>query len=318
MSHLAPYQDPNLIVGTETSDDAGVYKISNDIALVQTVDFFTPIVDDPYLYGQISAANALSDVYAMGGKPLTALNICCFPKDFPLAPLEKILKGGQDKATEAGVVVLGGHTVQDTELKFGMAVTGLIHPDKALTNKNAKSGDALILTKPLGTGIITTAIKKKKASQELIDRVCHWMAVLNKSAAECLSEFNVHACTDITGFGLTGHTFQMAKASQVSFEIDVASLPHYSEALELAKKGYVTGADKTNREYVKDVIQFTKSFPKEWESLLFDPQTSGGLFISLPNSEASSLLNKLHLSGVSEARIVGRVTSQKSFYLKFS
>lgn len=315
---LKPYTDDRLLVGISTSDDAGVYQISPDTALVQTVDFFTPIVDDPYIFGQIAAANALSDIYAMGGTPLTALNICAFPSDFDVEPLQKILQGGQDKAEEANVVILGGHTVQDSDLKYGMAVTGFIHPQKIYTNKHAKTGDALILTKPLGTGILTTAIKKRKASSETIEKVCRSMAELNKTAAQVLSQYTVHACTDITGFGLTGHSFQMAKASQVGFKFYVDNLPHYPEALQFAKEGCITGADKTNREYVKGYIELEKNFPKEWENLFYDPQTSGGLFISLPKEEVDSLLNTLHSQGITEACYIGEVFASNKPLLRFA
>ncbi|OGP04404.1 MAG: selenide, water dikinase SelD [Deltaproteobacteria bacterium GWA2_38_16] len=300
-------RNANVLVGTETSDDAGVYQISQDLALVQTVDFFTPIVDDPYVFGQIAAANALSDIYAMGGTPLTALNICAFPTDFPLEPLQKILQGGHDKAHEANTVILGGHSVQDDQLKYGMSITGIIHPQKIYTNKGAKVGDQLILTKPLGTGIITTAIKKRKASSETIEKVCTWMALLNKSAAEAMANFTIHACTDITGFGLTGHSYQLADASHVSLRFYSDRLPLYSEALSFAKKGYLTGANKTNREYVKGMIEFQKKCAEEFEAILFDPQTSGGLLISLPKEEAPSLLNKLHTANLKEAQIIGEV-----------
>lgn len=305
-------------MGIETNDDAGVYQISPDLALVQTVDFFTPIVDDPYTYGQIAAANALSDIYAMGGKPLTALNICAFPTDFPLEPLQMILKGGQDKAQEADVVVLGGHTVQDMELKYGMAITGQINPQKIYTNKGAKAGDALILTKPLGTGLITTAIKKRKADDQTIEKVCAGMALLNKSAADCAASYTIHACTDITGFGLVGHSFHIAQGSQVGLHFNSTDLPHYPEALTFAKKGYLTGADKTNREYVRGFVEFQNRFPIEWESLFFDPQTSGGLLFSLPKDEAPLLLQKLHDAGLKDSHIVGYVFSTEKPIVRFS
>lgn len=317
IAHLKTPSDPNLLVGTETADDAGVYKISDEMALVQTVDFFTPIVDDPYIYGQIAAANALSDVYAMGGHPLTALNIAAFPSSLPIEVFQKILSGGQDKAREAGVVVLGGHTVSDPELKYGMAVTGLIHPQKIYTNKGAREGDALILTKPLGTGILTTAIKKKKASKESIEYVCHWMTQLNKIAAEIMAEFTIHACTDITGFGLTGHAFQLAQASSKGLLIESDCLPYYEEALYFAKKGVLTRADRTNRLYVKDAIWFERTFSKEWETLFFDPQTSGGLFISLPEEEALPLLKKFHAAGLKESRRIGSVFRSDRAILRF-
>jgi len=317
ISYLKPSTDPNLLVGTQTADDAGVYKISDEIALVQTVDFFTPIVDDPYVYGQIAAANALSDVYAMGGRPLTALNIAAFPSSLPIEVLQRILAGGHAKAEEAGSILVGGHTISDPELKYGMAITGLIHPQKIYKNKGAKEGDALILTKPLGTGIITTAIKKKKASKETIDYVCYWMSQLNKTAAEIMSEFHIDACTDITGFGLTGHAFQLAEASHVGLLIESDNLPCYPEALDFARKGTLTGADKTNRRYVKKAVWFERSFPQEWEALFFDPQTSGGLLIALPHEEAMPLLKKFHAAELKESRLIGSVFKSERPILRF-
>lgn len=307
IQELPKAKDPNLLIGPETADDAGVYKISDDMALVQTVDFFTPIVDDPYIYGQIAAANALSDVYAMGGKPLTALNISAFPIHFPTSILKEILKGGHDKAEEAGVVIAGGHTVQDEELKYGMAITGIIDPRNIYTNKGAKAGDILILTKPLGTGILTTAIKKRKASQETIDRVCYWMGLLNKSAAESLSTCRVHACTDITGFGLAGHAYQVARESGVGLRIEMQMLPHYPEALYFARKGFQTRADSTNRCYVEHAVEYQGSPAREWQTLIYDAQTSGGLLISLPQEESYPLLKQLHSQGLTSSRIIGSV-----------
>ena len=301
--------DPNLLVGFETSDDAGVYRLSDELALVQTVDFFTPIVDDPFVFGQIAAANAFSDVYAMGGKPLTALNISAFPKNFPLTILEEILKGGHTKAEEAGAVIVGGHTVEDSELKYGMAVTGTIHPKYIYTNRGAREGDVLILTKPLGTGILTTAVKKKKCSTNIAEDICHWMAYLNKSAAELLPHFSVHACTDITGFGLAGHSYQLAKASHVTLLFDTKYLPHYAEALYFAKQGCLTRADKTNRTYVGQFVEFQKKCTPEWQALIFDAQTSGGLLISVKKEDGYPLLKALHDKGLTESRIIGSVVA---------
>jgi len=316
LSGLPTVADPNLLVGSKTADDAGVYKISDDLALVQTVDFFTPIVDDPYTYGQIAAANALSDVYAMGGKPLTALNICAFPADFPIKPLQEILRGGQEKTIEAGVAVVGGHTIQDKELKYGMSITGTIHPDKIYTNAGAKPGDALILTKPIGTGILTTAIKKRKASDQTIERVCYWMAYLNKSAAEVLSKYEVHACTDITGFGLAGHGSHIAKESHVGLKICLSDLPHYEEAITFVKKGYLTGADQVNREYTKAYVEKGPDIPKELESLFYDPQTSGGLLVSVNKTDADQILKDFFAVGLNEARIIGEVFASDTPKLK--
>ena len=312
-----PGQD-RLLVGIETADDAGVYKISEDLALVQTTDFFTPIVDDPYTFGQIAAANALSDVYAMGGTPLTALNISAFPQNFPLYALQQILKGGHDKIQEAGATLVGGHTVQDKELKYGLAVTGTIHPKKIITNQGAKPDDALILTKPLGTGILTTAIKKKKISKETIENVCYWMAHLNKSAADCMAEFTVHACTDITGFGLAGHCFQLSKASGVGLHFDTKYLPHYPDALYFAKRGLLTGADQTNRAYTKEAVEYQRNFSKAWKALFYDAQTSGGLLICLPQDQAYPLLRKLHAAGLKESQIIGYAFSADQPKLRFN
>ncbi|OGQ17473.1 MAG: selenide, water dikinase SelD [Deltaproteobacteria bacterium RIFCSPHIGHO2_02_FULL_40_11] len=300
-------QNENVLVGTQTIDDAGVYRLSKDLALVQTVDFFTPIVDDPFMYGQISAANALSDIYAMGGTPLTALNICAFPKDFPNEVLEKILQGGHQKAKEAGCEIVGGHTVQDKELKYGMAITGTIHPEKIYTNQGAKPGDSLLLTKPLGTGILTTAIKRKKATAQTLQKVCHWMAMLNQKAVDVMASYDIHACTDITGFGLTGHSMQMANASQVSFNLHFKKLPIYEEAFYFVGKKCITGADKTNRLYTQAQIEFQNPLKPEEEALIFDAQTSGGLFISLPHDQAPALKEELKAVGYTDTEIVGEV-----------
>ena len=249
-----------MIVGTETSDDAGVFRLRPDLAIVNTVDFFTPIVDDPYVFGQISATNALSDVYAMGGDPKTAMNIVCFPKGkMEMEILAEILKGGADKVIESGAVVIGGHSVIDEEIKYGMAVTGVIHPEKIFRNVGVQEGDVLILTKPLGTGIVTTALKKGRASQESVDEAITSMTTLNATASTIMREFPVHACSDVTGYGILGHAFEMAAGSGVTLVIESAKMPIIRSATELAEKGYLTGGCKRNRDYLKDKITIDNS-----------------------------------------------------------
>jgi len=308
LAGLSKPVDENLLVGIETADDAGVYKIAPDLALVQTLDFITPIVDDPYKFGQIAATNSISDVYAMGGRPLTALNIVCFPiNKVDIEALGLILKGGQDKATEAGVALVGGHTVDDDQLKYGMSVTGLVHPEKVVRNSSAKLGDQLILTKPLGTGIISTAIKKRKASSEAEEQIYQSMTQLNKIAAEEMQNLGAHACTDITGFGLIGHGWEMARGSGLGLKISASQVPLFEEALSLAKKGLLTRGDRTNREYVKGCYTIDASISKELVHVLFDPQTSGGLLISIAPDRAKALLEKLWERGILAARIIGEV-----------
>jgi len=303
-------EDPNLLVGINTADDAGVYKISADIALIQTVDFFTPIVDDPYTYGQIAAANSLSDVYAMGGRPITALNVVGFhPKHFSLDVLAEILKGGFDKTTEAGAVLAGGHTIMDEELKYGLSVTGIVHPDKIITNANARPGDKLVLTKPIGTGIISTALKAGKDLGELSDRVNRSMATLNKAAAEVMQEIGVNAATDITGFGLLGHGYEMAAASKVGFNIWFSKTPVFNEALSMIAEGYVPGGTNNNRHYLQGKVTLSGALSWEQSTLLFDAQTSGGLLISLPEAKVDQLLAELHRRGVSDAAVIGEVVA---------
>ncbi len=293
----------------ERAEDAGVFKLTDDLALVQTVDFFTPIVDDPYDFGRIAVANALSDVYAMGGRPLTALNVVCFPRDtLDFSILRKVLEGGLAMLHEAGVILLGGHTVDDPELKYGLAVTGVIHPAKVVHNNTARPGDVLILTKPIGTGIISTAIKRGTASKSAIAAIVKSMTSLNRPASEAMLEVGVHACKDITGFGLLGHAAEMLQGTQVGFEIDSASVPLFPHVLEYYKKGFVPGGLKRNRDYRKNVVSFSKSVPDYLQDLLFDPQTSGGLLIALSKSKAPRLQNKLQSSGI-KASIIGEVVA---------
>ncbi len=300
--------DPNLLVGLDTSDDAGVYRINDDIAMIQTVDFFTPIVDDPYFYGQIAAANSLSDVYAMGGKPLTAMNIICFPtKKLELKVLADILRGGADKIKEAGAILLGGHSVEDNEPKYGLSVTGVVHPEKVLTNAGARPGDVLVLTKPIGTGIITTAIKGELASQEEIDNVIQVMATLNKNAAEAMAEVGVNGCTDITGFGLLGHASEMARGSSVSMTIWSELVPVLKGAREYTKMGIVPEGTRGNLKYISQFVDFKQNVLEEDRLVLTDATTSGGLLISVPGHKSQQLMKELADRGVREAAVVGEV-----------
>jgi len=299
-----------MLVGTETSDDAGVYRLRPDLAIVNTVDFFTPIVDDPYIFGQISAANSLSDVYAMGGDPKTCMNIVCFPKGkMDIEILGEILKGGADKVKEAGAVVIGGHSIIDEEIKFGMAVTGVIHPDKILRNVGVQEGDALILTKPLGTGIVTTALKKGKASEESVNEAVKSMITLNAAASLVARKHPVHACSDVTGFGILGHALGMASGSGVTLVIESAKLPLLRSAPRLAEKGYITGGCKRNKEYLDDKITIDKSIREGVVQVALDPQTSGGLLIAVAKRHAAKLIEDLHGAGVTHATEVGYATS---------
>ena len=299
-----------MLVGTETSDDAGVFRLRPDLAIVNTVDFFTPIVDDPYVFGQIAATNSLSDVYAMGGEPKTAMNIVCFPKGkMEMEVLGEILKGGADKVKESGAVIIGGHSIIDEEIKYGMAITGVIHPDKIFRNVGVQEGDALILTKPLGTGIITTALKKGKASKESVDEAVAFMTTLNAAASAVMCKYPVHACSDVTGFGILGHALGMASGSGVTLVIESQKLPIMHRAPRLAEKGYITGGCKRNRDYLKDKITVEKSLPEGIVEVAFDPQTSGGLLIAVANRLAAKLIEDLQAAGVTAATQVGYATS---------
>jgi len=302
--------DPNLIVGLDKADDAGVYKITDDIAIIQTVDFFTPIVDDPYWFGQIAVANALSDVYAMGGVPKAAMNLVAFPlKDMDISILRQIIQGGLDKMKEAGVVLLGGHSVEDKELKYGLSVTGFIHPDRILTKKNLQIGDRLILTKPLGTGIINTAIKGGLASDEIIEFVTGLMATLNRDAAEIMNDYPVHACTDITGFGLLGHLAEMVVDSNFGIEIWSEKIPVIPEALEYAGMGLVPAGAYKNREFRESMIDFAPSVDRLIQDVFFDPQTSGGLLICVEKESADDLVKRLKRKEINDAAVIGEVLS---------
>ena len=292
-------------------DDAGVYKLTEDLAIIQTIDFFTPIVDDPYAFGQVAVANALSDVYAMGGKPLTAMNVVCFPsKSMDISVLENILRGGLDKMREAGVILVGGHSIDDTELKYGLSVTGTVHPKRMVTNSGAKAGDKLLLTKPLGTGIISTALKAGMVNDETIAKFTQCMATLNNKASELMLEVGAHACTDITGFGLLGHVCQVAENSQVGIKIYFASVPFFPEAEQFAKKGFCPAGLFRNREFYSKMVEIAPQVPKYGQDILFDPQTSGGLLISLAPEAAQRLLDRLHEVGVQQATIIGEVVSR--------
>lgn len=308
MCGLALPTDANLLVGLEHADDAGVYQLTDDIALIQTVDFFTPIVDDPYAFGQIAAANALSDVYAMGGVPKTAMNLVAFPlKLMELSVLRQILEGGISKMREAGVVLVGGHSIEDAELKYGLAVTGLIHPQRILTKGGLQTGDHLILTKPLGTGIINTAIKGGLAPAALITLVTELMAALNRRAAEIMAGFNVHACTDITGFGLLGHAAEMVLAASRRMRLWSSHIPVIPEAVEFAGMGLVPAGAYKNKTFRAPMVRCDAAVGPVMLDVLFDPQTSGGLLISLTPVEAQNLLRELHQGGISAAAIIGEV-----------
>ncbi len=313
-----------MLVGFDKADDAGVYKISPDLALVQTVDFFTPIVDDPYTFGQIAATNSLSDVYAMGGRPLNALTLVCFPDKGDLAILEQILAGGLSKMVEAGCTIVGGHSIRDEELKFGYAVTGTIHPERVLANTGARAGDRLILTKPLGTGVISTAIKKGKAEESWIAAATVSMTTLNRAAAEAITTLNappavdrrpatidrcVHALTDVTGFGLIGHAREMALASDVSLRLRASAVPLLPGALECVRAGFIPGGLKNNRDFAECAAHFDSAIPDEVRTLLFDPQTAGGLLISVAAADTDPLLAALHAKKI-PAALIGEVVGR--------
>jgi selenide, water dikinase len=329
LGRLARQQDPNVLVGFDKADDAGVYQISPDLALVQTVDFFTPVVDDPYTFGQIAATNALSDVYAMGGRPLNALTLVCFPDKGDLDILEQILAGGLSKMIEAGCTIVGGHSIRDEELKFGYAVTGTIHPGRVLANSGARPGDKLIFTKSLGTGVISTAIKKGKAEPSWIAAATVSMTTLNRAAAEVITTFNatpandhrpstvdvvandqrpttIDSLTDITGFGLIGHAREMALASDVSLRLRASAVPLLPGALDCVRAGFIPGGLKNNRDFAECSAEFDPAVPDDVRTLLFDPQTAGGLLISVAAAAADRLLTALHAKKI-PAALIGEV-----------
>jgi selenide, water dikinase len=309
LQSIPAMKDPNLIVGMENPDDAGVYRISDDFALILTLDFFTPIVDDPYDFGQIAVANALSDVYAMGGRPLLAMNIICFPSTgMDISILQEILRGGFDKMQESGVLLVGGHSVDDNEIKYGLSVTGTVHPNKVLKNIGSRPGDVVILTKPLGTGIISTTIKAGMVDKNVEKKVIKSMKALNRKPAELMVGLPVHACTDVTGFGLLGHACEMIEGSDVGMRIFASRVPVFAKALEYARMGLIPGGAYRNQEYRASMVDIEHGIDEELVKVLFDPQTSGGLLIVLPDAEAGRLLALLHAEGIREAAIVGEIT----------
>ena len=306
-----------MLVGIATGDDAGVYRLTPDLAVVNTVDFFTPLVDDPYTFGQIAAANAMSDIYAMGGMPRTALNIVCWPQTgLPHSMLGEILRGGADKAQEAGAVIVGGHTVADEEVKYGMAVTGIINPNRIIRNVGAKAGDLLVLTKALGTGVLMTAFKRDRLAPESYDAAVKSMAGLNAAASAAMLKYKVHAATDITGFGLAGHASGMAQGSGVTIVFEESDLPLLPGALDMCRAGMIPGGGKRNREYYGPSTRISDEIADAMADLAFDPQTSGGLLIALPEDDALKLLADLQQSGNLDAAIVGRVEKQGDFLIE--
>lgn len=304
----AAESDPNVLVGFGTADDAGVYRLTETIALVQTVDFITPVVDDPFAFGQVAAANSLSDVYAMGGQPVTVLNICCFPaKGVPLRDFGRILEGAQERVRAAGAVVLGGHSVADDELKFGLSVTGIVHPARVLTNAGARAGDRLVLTKPIGTGLVIGALRKNVAPDALVKRALGWMISLNDRACRAGLDHGARGATDITGFGLAGHAFEMARASGTEFVLHFDAIPRYDEAVDLVARGITTANTKLNREGLGDRFSADPSVSPDEQTLLFDPQTSGGLLLSIPADRADACVAALHAAGDTVSAVVGEV-----------
>jgi selenide,water dikinase len=289
LAQVPRWANENVLIGFDTADDAGVYKLTPELALVQTLDFFTPIVDDPYTFGAIAAANSLSDVYAMGGRPISALSILAYPAKGDLDDLAQILKGGAEKMREADCSILGGHSVADDEMKFGYSVTGTVHPDRVKANAGAMPGDALVFTKRIGTGVIGTALKRGIATEEHAAAATRQMLTLNRRACEAMLQFDVHGCTDITGFGLLGHTREMANASHATLQIAADSVLYLPGAVEYARQGAVPGGLKNNRDFVSCSVELSRELPREIEDLLYDPQTSGGLLISLPEADAAAL-----------------------------
>jgi selenide,water dikinase len=301
---------PNVLAGLEAAADAGIYQLREDLALVQTVDFFTPIVDNPYDFGRIAATNSLSDVYVMGGTPITALNIACFPKNGDLDWLVAILNGGIDQAAAAGVAVIGGHTVDDAEIKYGLAVTGTVHPQKIIHNHTARPGDALVLTKPLGTGILSTALKFDKLDDAGLELLTQTMTQLNRRASEAMAAVGAHAATDVTGFGLLGHAHEMAQASEVTFRLSALSIPVLPGAVHLAKEGCLPGGERSNADFVRDHVQIAPHLDAALLSVMRDPQTSGGLLISLPQSRVKEFFDRVEDP---HAREIGEVVAREEF-----
>ena len=316
LSNLPKTRHPDLLVGTETHDDAGVYRLTPDLAIVQTIDFFPPVVDDPYTFGRVAAANALSDVYAMGGTPATAMNLACYPDDrLDLGWLGQIIAGGAERCAAAGCTIVGGHTVRDPEIKFGLAVTGTIHPDRILTNATAKPGDVLYLTKPLGTGFVTTAAKKRKCPADLLAAACESMVALNKDACDAMLAVGVSAATDVTGFGLAGHGMEMAEGSKVTIALDLAKLPLLAGIDQLDVSRFRTRASKTNQEYVDPHTRYEGTPDSRLLEFFHDAQTSGGLLISVPAAKAADLERELKARGTPAAARIGEVRAFEGKYL---
>ena len=304
-------------MGFETSDDAAVYRVAPDLAFISTVDFITPPVDDPYWFGQIAAANAISDIYAMGGKPLTALNLVMYPSEkLPLMHLTEILRGGHDKVMEAGASMAGGHTVDDNEPKYGLAVTGVVHPNRIYTNCGAQPGDILVLTKPLGTGVLFNACRSGKLRYKKLEPLLPMVASLNEKAMEITKEFDIHACTDITGFGIAGHAFEMATGSNVQVTLDFNELPLYPHALNMYKKGETTKSNRANRKMSEGALEIETNLKKEEEEILFDPQTSGGLLIAVPETQVRKMLKELKRSLIEGVSIVGKIEAAEKPRIK--
>ena len=308
------HSDPRLIVGYDKSDDASVYVLDDNTALIQTTDFFPPIVDEPYLYGKIAATNALSDVYAMGGEPKLALNILCAAEGMAESTIREILRGGYDAAYDAGAIITGGHTIRGAEPIYGLAVSGFVHPQKVLTNSNAKPGDVLILTKPLGVGIITTGAKAEMVEGEVMERIYAQMATLNKAARDIMVQYDVHSCTDVTGFGLMGHSYEMAQGSECTLHIQVGKVPYHAEALELATMGLIPAGAYRNRQYAQAGVAVRGNITLAMEDILYDPQTSGGLLFAIPAEEAEACLAAMHRV-IPNAAIVGYVTEKEDSYI---
>ncbi|MGL4307829.1 selenide, water dikinase SelD [Cetobacterium sp. SF1] len=309
LKDIPSVEDKNLIVGFEKSDDAAVYKLTDEIAMIQTLDFFTPMVDDPYIFGQIAAANSISDVYAMGGVPKTAMNIVCFPEKLDMAILGEILRGGAEKVAESGAVLSGGHSVHDPEIKYGLSVTGIAHPDKILKNYGCETGDVLILTKPLGTGIVSTASKVGDASQKAIDESIKLMTTLNKYSGEILTKYPVSACTDVTGFGFLGHAYEMASASEKTFILEKELIPYIEEAKEYAQEFYISAGGQKNRKYLENKILFD-NVPFWLQEIMLDPQTSGGLLFSIPEKYVGNIMKELNSLEI-KSTILGTVIDKE-------
>lgn len=313
LCHLPKIKDENLIVGLETSDDAAVYKLNENTAIIQTLDFFTPMVDDPYIFGQIAATNALSDVYAMGGRPLTAMNIVCFPNCLPLEILRDILKGGADKIKEAGALLVGGHSVEDDEPKYGLSVTGIVEPNRVLANSGAREGDFLIITKPIGLGVLNTAIKADLTNEQHYNAAVDTMTTLNKYAFEALEDLRISACTDITGFGLLGHTYEMAKGSGVSISINSSKIPILEGAKEFAEMGIIPAGMYGNRRHLEGKVMIGEKIDEAILDLMYDPQTSGGLLIAIAEEDIDIAVEALNKVNRNSFAVIGRVLEKSEF-----